>query len=165
MPGIQTPGTIVRQLRLGAHDERQTQFTTYATRSRTSTDGKMTVTQASADSGGKSTQIADGEYLYTFGNKVPAGFDATATHRVAMYGSRNLTEFDLGTFYDDATSSTGSPPAASPRRATSSAPRPAISATTSWRTMAARGGASRSASCATRRQTTEPTHGTPSISR
>ena len=100
--GIQTPGTIAVSFVLAHMTKGSTQFTTYATRSRTSTDGKTTVTQASADSGGKSTPIAEGEYLYTFGNKVPAGSDATVTHRLAMYGSRNLTEFDLGTFYDDA---------------------------------------------------------------
>ena len=101
LAGIQTPGTIAVSFVSGHMTKGSTQFTTYATRSRTNTDGKTTVTQASADSGGKSTPIAEGEYLYTFGNKVPAGFDATVTHRLAMYGSRNLTEFDLGTFYDD----------------------------------------------------------------
>jgi OmcA/MtrC family decaheme c-type cytochrome len=103
LSGVQTPGTISVSFVLASIPKGQTQYVTYATRSRTSTDGKNTVSQASADSGGKSVQITDGEYLYTFGNKVPAGFDATATHRIGAYGSRNLTEFDMGTFYDDAT--------------------------------------------------------------
>jgi OmcA/MtrC family decaheme c-type cytochrome len=30
-------------------------------------------------------------------------WDKTATHRIGIYGSRNLTEFDLGTNYDDET--------------------------------------------------------------
>jgi OmcA/MtrC family decaheme c-type cytochrome len=47
--------------------------------------------------------VSPGEYLYTFGNKVSSNWDPTATHRVGVYGSRNLTEFDMGTFYDDAT--------------------------------------------------------------
>jgi OmcA/MtrC family decaheme c-type cytochrome len=104
LAGVQTPGTIGVSFLLAYMPKGQTQFVTYATRTRTSTDGKTTVTQASADSGGKSVQVADGEYIYTFGNKVPAAaFDATATHRIGAYGSRNLTEFDLGTFYDDST--------------------------------------------------------------
>ncbi len=103
LAGIQTPGTVTVSFVLAYLPKDKTQFVTYATRSRASTDGKVTVTQASADSGGKSVQVGDGEYIYTFGNKVPSGFDATATHRVGIYGNRNLTEFDLGTFYDDAT--------------------------------------------------------------
>lgn len=102
LSGVQTPGTINVSFLLAYIPKGQTQYQTYATRTRTSTDGKTTVTQASADSGGKSVQVGDGEYLYTFGNKVPTTFDTTATHRVGIYGSRNLTEFDLGTFYDDA---------------------------------------------------------------
>ena len=59
--------------------------------------------QATSDSGGTYTQVADGEYVYTYGTKIPTNFDATATHRVGIYGNRNLTEFDLGTNYDDET--------------------------------------------------------------
>jgi OmcA/MtrC family decaheme c-type cytochrome len=81
----------------------QTQFNSYATRSRTSTDGKNTVTQATSDSGGTYAQVADGEYVYTFGTKIPTSFDTTATHRVGIYGNRNLTEFDLGTNYASTT--------------------------------------------------------------
>jgi OmcA/MtrC family decaheme c-type cytochrome len=51
--------------------------------------------------------VAVGEYIYTFKTKAVAkdgsAFDATATHRMGLYGSRNLTEFDLGTNYDSAT--------------------------------------------------------------
>jgi len=101
--GIQTPGPVTPSFVLAYIPKGQTQYVTYAIRARTSADGKNTTNVAAADTGGKSTQIAPGEYLYTFGNKVPAGFDATATHRVGIYGSRNLTEFDLGTFFDDAT--------------------------------------------------------------
>ena len=44
-----------------------------------------------------------GEYIYTYKTKAPAGFDPTLTNRIGIYGSRNLTEFDLGTNYADTT--------------------------------------------------------------
>ena len=36
-------------------------------------------------------------YIYTFGRALPANYDRTVTHTVALYGRRDLTEFDLGT--------------------------------------------------------------------
>jgi OmcA/MtrC family decaheme c-type cytochrome len=62
-----------------------------------------TVTQAGADSGGTTTNIADGQYQYVFRTKAPAGFDASATHIIGIYGNRNLTEFNLGTNYASTT--------------------------------------------------------------
>jgi OmcA/MtrC family decaheme c-type cytochrome len=102
LAGVQTPGPVSASFVLAYIPKGQSQYVTYATRARTSADGKNTTNVATADSGGKNTQVTPGEYLYTFGNKVPSGWDATATHRVGVYGSRNLTEFDLGTYYDDA---------------------------------------------------------------
>src|SRR6185436_5601476 len=40
---------------------------------------------------------------YTFATKAPSGFDTSATHTVGIYGSRDLTEFDLGTNYASTT--------------------------------------------------------------
>jgi OmcA/MtrC family decaheme c-type cytochrome len=45
--------------------------------------------------------VGEGTYTYTFGRALPANYDRTVTHTVAMYGSRNLTEFDLGTQYSN----------------------------------------------------------------
>jgi hypothetical protein len=45
----------------------------------------------------------DGEYLYTFATKAKGqtgAWDPDSHHRVGIYGSRNLTEFDLGTNFD-----------------------------------------------------------------
>ena len=78
----------------------QTQYVSYATRSRNG-DRRKPIIQAGADSGGTYTQTGDGEYTYTFATKAPKDWDQTATHQVGIYGSRNLTEFDLGTSYDD----------------------------------------------------------------
>jgi OmcA/MtrC family decaheme c-type cytochrome len=98
--GVFTPGTVSSSFLVAYIPKGQTQFVSYATRTRNSPDGKP-VLQAGADSGGTYAQTGDGEYTYTFATKAPKDWDQTATHRVAVYGNRNLTEFDLGTSYDD----------------------------------------------------------------
>ncbi|MBS1856074.1 MAG: OmcA/MtrC family decaheme c-type cytochrome [Acidobacteria bacterium] len=100
--GVTSPGSVTLGFLLGYIPAGQKQFVTYATRTRTSTDGKNQVVQSTSDSGGTYTQVADGEYVYTYGVKAPSGWDKTASHRFAIYGNRNLTEFDMGTNYDDA---------------------------------------------------------------
>jgi OmcA/MtrC family decaheme c-type cytochrome len=100
--GISTPGAISTSFLVTYLPKGQTQYVSYVTRNRASTDGKNTAVQATGDTGGVQTQVAEGEYVYTFATKLPKTFDPTATHQVGIYGSRNLTEFDLGTFYDDA---------------------------------------------------------------
>lgn len=97
--GIDTPGAVSMSFIAATIPNGQKQYTSYTTRSVTSQDGKTTATQASADSGGTFTANADGDYTYTFKTKAPATFDKTATQTVAVYGSRNLTSFNLGTNY------------------------------------------------------------------
>jgi OmcA/MtrC family decaheme c-type cytochrome len=80
----------------------KSQYTAYTTRKQTSPITGVTAEQAAADSGGTYTQLAEGQYTYTFAKVLPANFDRTVTHTVSLYGSRNLTEFDLGTQYDNA---------------------------------------------------------------
>lgn len=101
--GVQTPGAVGVSFIAGYVPKGQNQFLTYTTRSRTSVDGKSTATQAAVDSGGTTKQVAEGEYLYTFKTKAAAGWDASATHRIGVYGNRNLSEFDLGVNFDDDT--------------------------------------------------------------
>jgi OmcA/MtrC family decaheme c-type cytochrome len=102
--GVTTPGAVSTSFLIGSIPKGQTQFNSYATRSRASTDGKTSVIQATSDSGGTYQQVGDGEYIYIYGTKIPtATFDGTATHRVGIYGNRNLTEFDMGTNYADTT--------------------------------------------------------------
>ncbi len=62
-----------------------------------------TTQQPGADSGGATTQVGPGQYQYVFNTTAPAGFDATATHTIGIYGSRNLTTFNLGTNYASTT--------------------------------------------------------------
>ena len=46
--------------------------------------------------------VGDG-YQYTFATHAPSGFNPAVTHTIGIYGSRDLTEFDLGTNYASAT--------------------------------------------------------------
>jgi OmcA/MtrC family decaheme c-type cytochrome len=104
--GITTPGAVSVSFLCAYIPKGQTQFFSYATRSQTSPITKVTAIQAGADSGGTTKQVGDGEYVYTFATKAKGqagAWDPTLTHRVGIYGSRNLTEFDLGTNYDSDT--------------------------------------------------------------
>ena len=105
LAGITTPGPITLSFLVAYIPKGKEQYVSYITRNETDTvtGSGRTAVQATGDSGGTTTTVATGEYVYTFKNKAPAGFDATATHRIGIYGNRNLTEFDLGTNYDDAT--------------------------------------------------------------
>src|SRR5215471_6444412 len=102
--GITTPGAVSVSFCAAFIPKGQTQYYSYTTRTQTSTITKNSAIQAGTDSGGVTTKIADGEYLYTFKTKAAGlnggSWDPTATHRMGVYGNRNLSEFDLGTNYD-----------------------------------------------------------------
>lgn len=97
--GITTPGNVSMSFVAAVINKGQTQYHSYTTRTATSPITQQSAVQASADSGGTWQKVGDGEYVYTFRTKAPAGFDANATHSIAVYGSRNLNEFDMGTQY------------------------------------------------------------------
>ena len=105
--GVTTPGPVTLSYVAAYIPNGQEQYYSYTTRTQTSPITHNTAIQAGTDSGGTLQTVATGEYIYTFKTKAAAqgggGFDATATHRIGIYGNRNLTEFDLGTNYDDAT--------------------------------------------------------------
>ncbi len=101
--GVVTPGPVTLSFLAAYIPKGQEQYTSYIVRTATAASGGATATQAAADSGGTTTTVATGDYIYTYGTKAPAGFDPTDTNRIGIYGSRNLTEFDLGTNYADAT--------------------------------------------------------------
>jgi OmcA/MtrC family decaheme c-type cytochrome len=104
LAGVQTPGTISVSFIAAYIPKGQTQFVAYTTRALSSPTA--TAIQAGTDSGGTTQTVALGEYIYTFKTKAVSqtggAFDPTATHRIGIYGSRNLTEFDLGTNYGSA---------------------------------------------------------------
>ncbi len=101
--GIYTPGAVSTSFILARIPKGQTQYVAYTTRSQTSPITGVTAVQAGTDSGGTYTKVTDGEYIYTFKTKLPADADKTVTHTVGLYGNRNLTEFDLGTYLADTT--------------------------------------------------------------
>jgi len=101
--GVITPGAISSSFLVAYIPKGQTQFSSYITHTVTAAKGGATATQPTSDSGGTYQTVATGEYIYTFSTKIPSGDDPTATHRVGIYGSRNLTQFDLGTNYADTT--------------------------------------------------------------
>ena len=101
--GVVTPGAVSLSLIAAVIPKGQTQYVSYATRTQISTITSSSALQATADSGGSFTQLGDGLYQYKFGTRAPSGFDASATHTIGVYGSRNLSLYDLGTNYASAT--------------------------------------------------------------
>ena len=99
--GIQTPGTVATSFILASIPSGQSQYTAFTTRVQTSALTGQSATQAGSDTGGTWQKIADGEYWYTFGRKLPANAARDAVYAIGAYGSRNLSEFDLPTNYDD----------------------------------------------------------------
>jgi len=100
--GVTTPGTISVSLIAAYIPQGKTQYVAYTTRVQgPSPITGQSATQAAGENNGTFTMLADGEYEYVFRAKAPVGFDKTVTHSIGAYSSRNLSEFDLGTNYDD----------------------------------------------------------------
>lgn len=100
--GVSTPGTISLSYVAAVLPKGQEDYTTYTTTSATGA-ALGTIQQPGADSGGTLTSSAAGQYTYTFHTVAPSGFDVTATHTIGIYGSRNLTAYNLPTNYASAT--------------------------------------------------------------
>jgi OmcA/MtrC family decaheme c-type cytochrome len=100
--GIVTPGPVSLSFIAAYIPANQPQYVSYTTRTASGAAVPSTQ-QASSDSGGTYTRLADGQYRYTFGTKAPSGFATTMTHTIGIYGNRNLSEFDLGTNYASTT--------------------------------------------------------------
>jgi OmcA/MtrC family decaheme c-type cytochrome len=100
--GVATPGAISLSYIAAMIPNSQEDYTAYTTRAATGTVIASTQ-QPGADTGGVATQTGPGQYQYTFHTTAPAGFDATATHTIGIYGSRTLTAYNLGTNYASAT--------------------------------------------------------------
>jgi OmcA/MtrC family decaheme c-type cytochrome len=99
--GVYTPGAISVSFVAAYIPKGASQYVSYTTRAQTSPITGVTAVQASGDSGGSFEQISEGEYQYTFGTKLPASYDKTATHTIAAYGSRNLDDVSMGRQYAD----------------------------------------------------------------
>lgn len=101
--GLNTPGPVAISFVVSTLDKTTNQYRSYIFRTQTSPITSVSAQQPTSENNGVFTKIADGEYIYTFRNKAPAGYDATATHTIGVYGNRNLTDFDLGTNYASTT--------------------------------------------------------------
>jgi hypothetical protein len=101
--GVFTPGAVSTSFIAAVIPAGQRQYTSYTARTSNSSITNMSAEQASSDSGGSYETVGDGEYIYTFGTKAPAGFDRTATHTIGIYARRDLNDFDLGQPSNDAT--------------------------------------------------------------
>jgi OmcA/MtrC family decaheme c-type cytochrome len=99
--GVATPGVVSLSFIAAVLPANSRDYFTYTTRATTGTIG--TVQQPGKDSGGTTTSLGNGQYTYTFATKAPAGYDATATHTIGIYGSRDLTPFNLNTAYASTT--------------------------------------------------------------
>jgi OmcA/MtrC family decaheme c-type cytochrome len=99
--GVTTPGLITLSYVAAVIPNGQQDYTAYTTRTATGTV-IASIQQPGADSGGTTTQVGQGQYQYTFHTAAPSGFDATATHTIGIYGSRNLTPYGLTINYASA---------------------------------------------------------------
>ncbi len=97
--GIVTPGAVAVSFVAAYIPKDQRQYSSYTMRDFTNS-GKL-VTDPWTDAGGTFEKTGEGEYVYTFATKAPAGMDRSVTHTIGGQASRNLTEFDLGTQADN----------------------------------------------------------------
>jgi len=100
--GMTTPGVVSLSFIAAYIPKGQEQYFAYTTKAATGAVSG-TVTQPAGESTGVTTPGAPGQYTYTFTTQAPAGFDPTVTTTIGIYGSRNLTVFNLGTNYASAT--------------------------------------------------------------
>lgn len=100
--GVTTPGLVNLSFIAAFIPKGQEQYVAYTTRQQTGAVSG-TVTQAAGENKGTTTAVGPGQYQYTFTTQAPAGFDATVTHTIGIYGSRDLTPFNMGTDYASAT--------------------------------------------------------------
>lgn len=101
--GVTTPGAVSLTYFAAAIPKGQEQYVSYTTGPET---GKLlgTVTNPTfEEGGGMLTSTGPGQYSYVMTHLAPANFDPTITTTVGMAGSRNLTQFNLGTSYAGAT--------------------------------------------------------------
>jgi hypothetical protein len=100
--GITTPGPVSTSFILSYIPAEELAYVAYTTRVQTSPITGDSATQATSDSGGEYTTMATGEYIYKFATVLPADYDADATHTLGMYARRDLREFDLDRYVDNA---------------------------------------------------------------
>jgi hypothetical protein len=96
--GTFTPGPVSTSFVLSYIPAFEEAYVAYTTRVQTSPITGDSATQASTDSGGSYTELSVGTYKYKFGTVLPEGYDKDATTTLGVYATRDLSEFDLGTY-------------------------------------------------------------------
>lgn len=96
-----TPGPVSMSFVAGTIPVDAEQYRSYTNRTQTSPINGVSAIQPTGENNGTFREIELGLYEYTFRTLAPADIDRTATHTIGVYGSRNLSEFDLGNDYDD----------------------------------------------------------------
>ncbi len=93
--GIFTPGPVSASFLVARIPVGSTQYESYITRTVTSSITGESAVQATSDSGGSTTKVEEGVYLYKFGSALPEDFDPDAVHTVGIYASRDLRDYGL----------------------------------------------------------------------
>ena len=102
--GINTPGAITVSLIAAYIPKDKPHYWDYITRIQgPSPITGQSATQATGENNGTWVKMGEGDYEYTFRTKAPTTFEKNSTHTIGVYGRRDLTEFDMGTNYADAT--------------------------------------------------------------
>lgn len=96
--GNLTPGKVATNFILAYIPQSATQYVSYGTRTATNTTTGATTQQAATDSGGTYASLGNGTYTYTFKTVLPSNYDATATHTLGIYATRDLTTFGLSLY-------------------------------------------------------------------
>jgi len=99
--GQVTPGALSISHILAWWDPVKRQYTAYTTRTQTSPITGVAAVQASSDSGGAFTDIELGHARYRFRTVLPADFDRTKTHTLAIYATRNLNAIVGKNYYEN----------------------------------------------------------------
>jgi hypothetical protein len=99
--GTLTPGSVSTSFVLSYIPEYEEAYVAYTTRVQTSEITGDSAVQASSDSGGSYTELGIGTYKYKFGTVLGDNYDPDATTTLGVYASRNLSDFDLGTYVDN----------------------------------------------------------------
>ena len=100
--GVQTPGAEGLAFVVAYIPNGQSQYVAYTTTvAKATTNNNPSQTQAGTDSGGKYALVdpTSGTWDYTFGTKLPATFDRTATHSVGMQAERDLSAYGYATTF------------------------------------------------------------------
>lgn len=98
--GVETPGPVSVSFIAAYIPRGADKYVAYTTRTQTSPITGVSAIQAAGQNNGTFTKVGDGEYTYQFSIRA-TNVDRSVTHSIGAYGSRNLSEFQMATNYDD----------------------------------------------------------------